>query len=45
VLFCWVLCCIGHVHAADLPWGVIAKDQKGFVLEPAAKKCTPWGFN
>lgn len=45
VLFCWVLSCIGHVHAADMPWVAIAKDKKGFVLEPTSKEFTPWGFN
>jgi aryl-phospho-beta-D-glucosidase BglC (GH1 family) len=45
VLSCWVLCCIGHVHAAEMPWIAIAKDMKGFVLEPTGKKFTPWGFN
>jgi hypothetical protein len=45
VLSCWILCCIGQVHAADMPWIAIAKDKKGFVLEPTGKKFTPWGFN
>ena len=33
------------VFAADLPWVVVAKDQKGFVLENQNKSFTPWGFN
>ena len=45
VLSCWILSCMGHVHAADMPWVAIAKDKKGFVLEPTGKKFTPWGFN
>ena len=33
------------VFAADLPWVVVAKDQKGFVLEKQNRSFTPWGFN
>jgi hypothetical protein len=33
------------VFAADRPWVVVAKDQKGFVLEKQNKSFTPWGFN
>lgn len=33
------------VFAADLPWVVVAKDQKGFVLEKQNKSFAPWGFN
>ena len=33
------------VYAADLPWVVVAKDQKGFMLETQGKSFTPWGFN
>ena len=31
--------------AADLPWVVVAKDQKGFVLQKLDKPFSPWGFN
>lgn len=33
------------ILAADLPWVVVAKDQKGFVLEKHDKAFSPWGFN
>lgn len=33
------------IIAADLPWVVVSKDQKGFVLEKQDKAFSPWGFN
>lgn len=38
------LCSI-QIDAAELPWVVVAKDQKGFVLEKQGKAFAPWGFN
>ncbi len=35
----------GSLFAADLPWVVVAKDQKGFSLEQQNKSFAPWGFN
>ncbi|CAN5155158.1 cellulase family glycosylhydrolase [soil metagenome] len=31
--------------AADRPWVMVAKDKKGFVLEPTNTAFSPWGFN
>ena len=31
--------------ADDMPWVVVAKDKKVFVLEPSGEPFTPWGFN
>ena len=44
LLICHLLWPIS-VHADDMPWIVVSKDKKGFVLEPSGKKFTPWGFN
>jgi hypothetical protein len=33
------------VRADDMPWIVVSKDKKAFVLEPSGKRFTPWGFN
>ena len=47
----WVvaLACVPGVAAADSPAAMepvrVAKDGKGFVLEPSGKKFIPWGFN
>ena len=35
----------GHAQADDMPWVQVARDKKGFVLEPSGKPFTPWGFN
>ena len=29
----------------SIPWVQVAKDKKGFVLEPSGKPFIPWGFN
>jgi hypothetical protein len=29
----------------DMPWVIVTKDQKGFVLAPSGKRFVPWGFN
>jgi Cellulase (glycosyl hydrolase family 5) len=34
-----------RVQADDIPFIVVAKDKKSFVLEPSNKPFTPWGFN
>jgi Cellulase (glycosyl hydrolase family 5) len=43
------LACLPAVAAADPPARMepirVAKDGKGFVLEPSGKKFIPWGFN
>jgi hypothetical protein len=36
---------VGHVMAAELPWIVVAPDQKGFVYVKRAGSFVPWGFN
>jgi hypothetical protein len=28
-----------------MPWVAVAKDQKGFVLDPSGRPFLPWGFN
>jgi len=33
------------MQAGEMPWVHVSKDKHGFVLEPSAKKFTPWGFN
>lgn len=35
----------GSTPADDLPWVAIAKDKKGFTLEPAGRPFVPLGFN
>jgi hypothetical protein len=30
---------------SGMPWVAVAKDKKGFVLEPGGKAFAPWGFN
>lgn len=32
-------------QTGDMPWIVVSKDKKAFVLEPSGKRFTPWGFN
>jgi hypothetical protein len=34
-----------HDLAGDMAWVQVAKDKKGFVLEPSGQPFTPWGFN
>jgi hypothetical protein len=31
--------------ADEMPWVVLSKDKKGFVLDPSGQNFTPWGFN
>jgi hypothetical protein len=31
--------------ADDMPWVAVAKDKKGFALEPSGRPFVPWGFN
>jgi hypothetical protein len=31
--------------AGEMPWVQVAKDKKGFVLEPSGRPFVPWGFN
>ena len=31
--------------ADDMPWVVVSKDKKAFVVETSGKRFTPWGFN
>jgi hypothetical protein len=35
----------GQPQANEMPWAIVAKDKKSFVLEPSGKPFTPWGFN
>ena len=30
---------------SEMPWVVVPKDKKGFVLDPSGKPFIPWGFN
>lgn len=32
-------------QAGEMPWIAVAKDKKGFVLDPSGKPFIPWGFN
>src|SRR5215813_13213263 len=47
----WILAVfvVSHLAATaaggGMPWVAIAKDKKGFILEPGGKAFTPWGFN
>src|SRR5262249_37411775 len=34
-----------HGRAGEMPWGAVAKDQKGFVLDSSGRPFVPWGFN
>lgn len=45
-LFC-LLCAVIPLQgaAAEMPWVVVSKDKKGFVLEPTGRAFRPWGFN
>ncbi len=38
------LWCVPAV-ADETPWVAVARDGKGFVLDPSGKPFTPWGFN
>jgi hypothetical protein len=29
----------------EMPWVQVAKDKKGFVLDPPGRPFVPWGFN
>ena len=33
------------LSAAEMPWIVVSKDKKGFILQPTEKPFAPWGFN
>lgn len=33
------------VQKDEMPWVVVSKDRKGFVLDPSGKAFVPWGFN
>jgi hypothetical protein len=45
-LLCLVLPALPTPALADeMPWIVVSKDKKGFVLESSGKVFTPWGFN
>src|SRR5262245_44511503 len=39
----WLLA--GSARADDMPWVAVAKDKKGFVLEPTGRPFVPLGFN
>src|ERR671933_550047 len=32
-------------RADEMPWVQVAKDKKGFVLDPSGRPFVPWGFN
>jgi hypothetical protein len=36
---------LGRHSSPQMPWIAVAKDKRGFVLEPSGKAFTPWGFN
>src|SRR3954471_1754400 len=36
---------VGGDRPAEMPWVVVSKDKKGFVLDPGGKPFVPWGFN
>ena len=40
-----VCAAFSQTQADEMPWVQVAKDKKGFVLEPSGKPFTPWGFN
>jgi hypothetical protein len=29
----------------EMPWVAVAKDKKGFILDPSRRPFVPWGFN
>jgi hypothetical protein len=35
----------GEALSADMPWVAVARDNKGFVLDPSGRPFVPWGFN
>jgi hypothetical protein len=41
--------CLGSVPAQakpdEIPWVRVAKDKKGFVLDPSGRPFVPWGLN
>jgi len=43
------LLCVGvtfsYTQADEMPWVAVAKDKKGFALEPSKRPFVPWGFN
>jgi hypothetical protein len=45
ISFVLILVTGNPLAAADMPWVVVSKDKKGFVLEPGGKPFHPWGFN
>ena len=46
VILCLVLASSPTSSRADeMPWVQVAKDKKGFVLEPSGRPFVPWGFN
>lgn len=46
VVGCIIVPTVGQSFGADaMPWVVVSKDQKGFVLEPGGEAFRPWGFN
>jgi hypothetical protein len=32
-------------RADEMPWVIVSKDRKGFVLDPSGRTFAPWGFN
>jgi hypothetical protein len=42
---CFLLAPATSQEKSDMPWIVVSKDKKAFVLEPSGKRFTPWGFN
>jgi hypothetical protein len=34
-----------QAKADEMPWVQVAKDKKGFVLDPSGRPFVPWGFN
>src|SRR5262249_11188413 len=46
VSLCLLLACWSTTaRAGEMPWVQVAKDRKGFVLEPSGRPFLPWGFN
>ncbi|MFO0821580.1 MAG: cellulase family glycosylhydrolase [Gemmataceae bacterium] len=42
---CALVFVVPPLAAAEMPWVVVSKDKKGFVLEGTEKQFSPWGFN
>ncbi|MCS6851479.1 MAG: hypothetical protein NZ700_09975, partial [Gemmataceae bacterium] len=41
----FILAVLAQAKPEEMPWVAVAKDKKGFVLDPSGRPFVPWGFN